>query len=135
MSLGEAANLIASCWTGAAVIALTNPLDCLKQKWQVAQGLGEETSMATFTRDLLHRQGLWRGLWRPGMITNTAACTVTAGTRLGIYPRLRDGLSSTNGSVAGKVASGFVGGALGYVAAAPLFFATRVAHVSEDSFP
>ena len=31
----QMANLLASSVTGAVVIAITNPLDCLKQRWQV----------------------------------------------------------------------------------------------------
>ena len=30
-------NVGASCITGATVIAITNPLDCLKQRWQVSR--------------------------------------------------------------------------------------------------
>ena len=132
---GEAANILASCWTGAVVIALTNPLDCLKQRWQVAQMATEpnsSSSMRSFTTRLLQTQGLWVGLWKPGLITNCAACTVTVGTRLGLYPHLRQELNARGAGVTGKFGSGLLGGALGYVCAAPLFFATRVAHAAAN---
>ena len=46
----RAAELGASCFTGALVIAITNPLDCLKQRWQVAPpGL----TLFSFTQSLL----------------------------------------------------------------------------------
>jgi hypothetical protein len=36
----RASEIGASCVTGAAVIAITNPLDCLKQRWQVILAVG-----------------------------------------------------------------------------------------------
>ena len=118
-------NVGASCITGATVIAITNPLDCLKQRWQVSQASG---SILGFTRDLIRAEGLFRGLWLPGMFTNCMACTISVGTRIGLYPQLRDRLSlSTGHGTKSMFISGLAGGALGYVMASPLFFATRVA--------
>ena len=78
------ANIGASCLTGSAVIALTNPLDCLKSRYQVAPQSGG--GVAAFARALVAGDGLWRGLWRPGLATNVCACTISVGTRIGLYP-------------------------------------------------
>ena len=122
----DACNIVASCFTGATVIAITNPLDCLKQRWQVAQ-----TSTGTplsFAREIVRAEGVWCGLWYPGLLSNCLACTMSVGTRIGLYPRLRDSFSAgKSGSTFGMFASGLAGGALGYIVSAPFFFASRVA--------
>jgi len=124
----QRANVAASCFTGAAVIALTNPLDCLKNRLQVADAPG----VVAFGRDLVRRDGgLVRALWLPGLATNCAACTISVGTRLGLYPALRDALPGER-SGAAMLGSGLAGGACGYAVAAPFFHATRVAHVADD---
>jgi hypothetical protein len=117
-------NVAASCVTGATVIAITNPLDCLKQRWQISRS---PQTFLSFTSDILRCEGLFRGLWLHGLATNCIACTVSVGCRIGLYPLLRDALSSGgHASPAAMFASGLAGGALGYVTAAPFFFASRV---------
>ena len=125
------ANIGASCLTGSAVIALTNPLDCLKSRYQVAPQSGG--GVAAFARALVSGDGLWRGLWRPGLATNVCACTISVGTRIGLYPTLRDAFAPAEArrSPLFMYASGLAGGALGYSVAAPFFYATRVAHVRD----
>ncbi len=121
-------NVAASCITGAMVIAVTNPLDCLKQRWQISRSPQTFTS---FTFEILRSEGLFRGLWQHGLATNCLACTISVGCRIGVYPLLRDALSDCSaGAVvapSAMFASGLAGGALGYLAAAPFFFASRVA--------
>ena len=123
----SALNVGASCFAGAAVIGLTNPLDCLKQRWQVAR-----TALPSFAfvKEIVATEGLFRGLWRPGLVTNCLACTISVGTRIGLYPSLRDKLTvmTSEPTRTSMFISGLAGGALGYIVAAPLFFATRVAH-------
>ena len=80
------ANVGASAATGGVVIALTNPLDCLKQRVQVrAAG----PALLAHSSRIVATEGLWRGLWLPGLATNIAACTCSVGTRLGLYARVR----------------------------------------------
>jgi hypothetical protein len=120
-----ARNIAASCVTGATVIAITNPLDCLKQRWQISHS---SQRFPSFVRDILQREGLLRGLWLHGLATNCLACSLSVGCRMGLYPLLRDALSPQGTAApAAMFASGLAGGALGYVAAAPFFFASRVA--------
>eukprot|EP00928_Gymnodinium_smaydae_P040475 TRINITY_DN27451_c0_g2_i1.p1 TRINITY_DN27451_c0_g2~~TRINITY_DN27451_c0_g2_i1.p1 ORF type:complete len:328 (-),score=42.62 TRINITY_DN27451_c0_g2_i1:561-1511(-) len=128
--LRRAAELACSCFTGAAVIIITNPLDCLKVRWQIEKPGG--ASLMSFARDIIRAEGLLAGLWKPGVVSNACACTVSVGTRLGIYPVLRDALQAqqsqqTQKSGAGMFMSGLLGGALGYTMGQPLFYATRVA--------
>lgn len=126
MPSADACNIAASCFTGATVIAITNPLDCLKQRWQVAQTT-TRTPVA-FALEIVQAEGAWRGLWYPGLLSNCLACTISVGTRIGLYPRLRDSFSSgKSSSTTGMFASGLAGGALGYIVSAPFFFASRVA--------
>lgn len=125
----QRANVAASCFTGAAVIALTNPLDCLKNRYQVADAPG----VVAFGRRIVRRDGgLVRALWLPGLATNCAACTISVGARLGLYPALRDACPGERRSGVAMLGSGLAGGACGYAVAAPLFHATRVAHVADD---
>lgn len=118
---------------GAAVIALTNPLDCLKQRWQV-EPPGGKRSLGAFALSIIRDEGLVRGLWAPGIALNMCACTISVGTRLGMYPMVRDRLqpaASTSRLQRGGVGmflSGLLGGALGYMAGSPFFYAARVAH-------
>ncbi len=129
-SRAEALNLLAACGTGALVIGLLNPLDCVKQRWQVASSREARTTLVAFSRRLVQHEGLWYGLWWPGLVSNCLACSISVGARLGIYPKLRDRLLGAPGAGTGAdrmFFSGLVGGAVGYVAAAPLFYATRVA--------
>jgi hypothetical protein len=119
-----ASNIVASCVTGATVIAITNPLDCLKQRWQLIRS---PQTFPSFVSDILRSEGLLRGLWRHGLATNCLACTVSVGCRIGLYPMLRDALSPAGFvSTSAMFASGLAGGALGYIFAAPFFFASRV---------
>ena len=64
---------------------------------------------------------------------SVCACTISVGTRIGLYPTLRDSLAPAEArrSPLFMYASGLAGGALGYSVAAPFFYATRVAHVRD----
>mmetsp|Transcript_21327 Transcript_21327/g.68790 ORF Transcript_21327/g.68790 Transcript_21327/m.68790 type:complete len:311 (-) Transcript_21327:75-1007(-) len=124
-SAPSAPELGASCLTGAIVIAVTNPLDSVKQRWQIRQC--NSAALGSFTLDIVRSEGVWSGLWKPGLATNMLACSISVGTRLGLYPSLRDALSPDGSSGGSRFASGLLGGALGYIASAPLFAASRVA--------
>jgi hypothetical protein len=105
-------NVAASCVTGASVIAITNPLDCLKQRWQISRS---PQTFLSFTSDILRCEGLFRGLWLHGLATNCIACTVSVGCRMGLYPLLRDALSP--GGLASRVAQAEAGLVVGGVLA------------------
>lgn len=133
MPAARTAEISASCFTGAAVIAITNPLDCLKQRWQVLPPGGSQ-SLTAFAKDIVRAEGLLAGLWAPGVTVNMCACTISVGTRLGLYPMLRDAMGSSSSnqpqqrSSIGMFLSGLMGGALGYIIASPFFAVARVTH-------
>ena len=89
-------NAAASSATGAAVIFLTNPLDCLKQRWQVAPTALTTTranaGLLGFGGEIVASEGFVRGLWMPGWAAYCCACSISVGTRLGLYPQLRDAI-------------------------------------------
>lgn len=117
----------ASCFTGAATMMLTNPLDCLKQRWQVAP-MQSQRSLGAFTREILLSEGIFTGLWFPGLTTNVMACSISVGVRLGFYPMLRDALQpDQQRSGFSMFTSGLLGGALAYIISSPFFAASRVA--------
>ena len=122
-------DIIASLFTGAAVILLTNPLDTVKNRYQVAK---TRSGVLAFGAAEIKRLGLLRALWFPGLATNACACTMTVGVRIGLYPSLRDAIAPDAKTPGAMAASGLLGGALGYTLAAPFFHATRLAQVSED---
>lgn len=122
-------DIVASMFTGTAVILLTNPLDTVKNRYQVAN---TRIGMFAFGAAEIKRLGLLRALWLPGLATNCCACTMTCGVRIGLYPSLRDAIAPDAKTPGAMALTGLIGGALGYTLAAPFFHATRLAHVRED---
>ena len=125
-------NLVASSATGATVMALTNPLDTLKARWQVLpQGQLAVPSTSALAKLVVREEGFVRGLWAPALGTNMLACSLAVGARLGFYPHIRDALCGRD--AAGAVdkqahrmfASGLMAGAVGYLVANPLFLVTK----------
>lgn len=128
------ANLIASTATGGITMSLTNPLDTLKSRWQVARGsAGAPQTLAGFSRTLVSQEGIWGGLWRPGLGPNVGAMACAVGCRTGFYQLVRDSLGAlqawatgTPQESAGKIGAGgmfvagLVPGMLGYFIASPL---------------
>lgn len=110
-----AANIGASGLTGFAVMVATNPLDTIKQRFQI--GAGGSSSLATFFSRIVKEEGFYRGLWKPGVLTNACCCTVTVGIRMGFYPFFRDSWGDM------PVLAGLASGGAGYFCAAPLFHA------------
>lgn len=64
-----------------------------------------------------------RGLWYPAICTNAVLCSITVGVRLGIYPTIRDGMTSATGSKGPSVvfSSGLISGACGYFCGSLLY--------------
>jgi len=124
-------NFVASCVTGSSAVALFNPLDCLRVRWQtLPEATVASNSLLGFGRKVVAAEGLWRGLWAPGLFANTLGIGCSTGLRLGLYPAIRDtlaaaGAADDDGKAAGKTASSMVGagllaGALGYWISTPL---------------
>eukprot|EP00439_Symbiodinium_sp_Y106_P013792 s4192_g1.t6 len=103
--------------------AIFNPADCLRIRWQVSVG---ETTFAKFSAELLRKEGLWQGLWRPGLPFNMCAVAVSQGLRMGLYPTARDALqtllpSDGQKSSAAMIGAGLMSGSFAYFTGAPLW--------------
>lgn len=127
-----AANLSASFATGVTTITFTNPVDTLKCRWQVSSS-GPQRSLVGFARAIVTDEGIWRGLWRPGLGPNTLAMGCAIGCRNGFYPTVRDSLGWAQGAVfssaqapaekvgpTGMFVAGLLAGMCGYLIASPL---------------
>jgi hypothetical protein len=83
----------------------------------------DKSGMTKFARDIIKTEGLWKGLWQPGQISNATGIGIGAIGRVALYPHVRDALLSSGGYKDGQkpafimYGSGFISGALGYLAA------------------
>eukprot|EP00928_Gymnodinium_smaydae_P044583 TRINITY_DN29725_c0_g1_i1.p1 TRINITY_DN29725_c0_g1~~TRINITY_DN29725_c0_g1_i1.p1 ORF type:complete len:338 (+),score=52.41 TRINITY_DN29725_c0_g1_i1:47-1015(+) len=117
------ANLIASAATGGSIMLVTNPLDTLRCRWQVSDVAGQ--TLPRFLASLVRSEGLWTGLWRPGLPPNVVALSLAIGGRNGFYPSFRDGIGALQGSgekvgPQGMFVAGLLAGMAGYFVASPL---------------
>jgi len=130
------ANLLASCGTGIFSISISNPINTFKIRWQVV-GATSTTSngptMFGMVRRVLAEEGVWRGLWRPGLAPGLVGSVASIGLRYGLYPTIRDTTSwaldtkSSKIGPAGMFASGLASGMIGYFLASPfLMIMTQV---------
>jgi len=69
-------NMVASAGTVSLAVAVFNPLDCLRIRWQVAE---TDLRFSVYARRLIVQEGLVRGLWRPGLVANIAGSAVCRG--------------------------------------------------------
>jgi len=118
------ANMLASFSTGVTIISFTNPVDTLKCRWQVADRIVGQTFRG-FSGQVMAQEGLWRGLWAPGLGPNQLAMGCAIGGRNGFYPLIRDGLATLTGTEGkigpgGMFAAGLFSGMAGYMVASPL---------------
>ena len=107
-------NTAAAGAAGACQCALFNPLDCLRIRWQVADG-GAST-MTEFASKIVLEEGWWGGLHRPGLFTNMLGVALSQGLRMGLYPSVRDAVAE-GGSVRPDlmVLSGLLSGSFAYL--------------------
>ena len=128
-------NLAASSFTGGTTMLASNWLDCLRIRWQMARGdaatYGARSPQA-FLVAVVRREGLWRGLWRHALLTNCLACVGSMGTRIGLYPYVRDLFGAKQGGGVGggarMFAAGLAAGACGYATWYPLFMVKTTLH-------
>ena len=116
-----AAGLGAAGFAGGLSVAIMNPLDTLKVRYQVATAPG---GMRGFAGQILRREGLWRGLWLPGVNANFWGIGVSSVGRVGCYPYVRDGLlKAVDGEKNAGVmfVAGLLAGAVGYLVSSPVY--------------
>ena len=106
--------MLASSTCAGFVVALFNPLDCLRIRWQIASADVQVKSLGQtrYALQVVSREGLVKGLWAPGVGSNAAACFLARGIGLGAYPSLRDGLQglTAGGGDADATANAHTGG-------------------------
>eukprot|EP00808_Paulinella_micropora_P006681 g52247.t1 len=136
-------NMIAGGCTTALCVALLNPLDVMRVRWQTlpppqisAGSLQRPTSLLQLASETLSREGLWR-IYRCGLGVTVASVTVSSGLRLGLYPSVRDSLVVLRGGASTKRPlemwfAGFLSGALGFFLATP-FFAAKIRSQATDA--
>jgi hypothetical protein len=67
-----------------------NPLDCVRVRWQTATSdAANAKTIRRFVGQVIEKEGLWRGLWRPALGTNAAAVCTCNSLRFAWYPRNR----------------------------------------------
>lgn len=112
--------------------ALYNPLDCLRVRWQVAPKSDPKVGQGLFRYglDIVKNEGLYHGLWKPGLGANAAGMGMSAAIRFGYYETVRDALinmasssktSEDRSSKAGAhmVLAGLVCGSVAYGVSTP----------------
>ncbi|CAK0880513.1 unnamed protein product [Prorocentrum cordatum] len=102
-------NTVAGTLTGATTICLTQPLDTLRCRWQVASG----QTLVSLARGIVADEGLWGGLWRPGFGPNVLGMAIAVGGRNGFYPTARD-------AITWLTSASLVSGMASYLLASPL---------------
>jgi len=116
-----AAGLGAAGFAGGLSVAIMNPLDTLKVRYQVAT---EPGAMRGFAGQIVRQEGLWRGLWLPGVNANFWGIGVSSVGRVGCYPYVRDGLlKAVDGEKNAGVmfVAGLLAGAVGYLVSSPVY--------------
>lgn len=118
------ANMLAGALCTSFSVAVWNPLDTLRIRWQVlaASERAAHGGLVDFARTVVAREGLVRGLWTPGCVAHSTSVFLSSGIRLGFYPTLRDAFAGEGGKHAGHMwLAGFSAGAVGFFLANPLF--------------
>ena len=89
-----AMNFWCSASVGGSMNLLLNPMDTLKVRWQISSAMGHGAKgLRAFLPKLLKSEGLWKGLWTPGLGANGLFTFTVMGAKLGTYPLARDSLS------------------------------------------
>ncbi|GBG30226.1 Mitochondrial substrate carrier family protein ucpB [Hondaea fermentalgiana] len=115
-------NILAGSSCTAFSVAVFNPLDTVRIRWQVATAEDRALGIRGFARKVVANEGFVRGFWVPGCVAHSSAVAVSSGMRLGFYPTLRDLLAGDKDKSAFHMwLAGFSAGAVGFTIANPLF--------------
>jgi len=99
-----------------------------------------KVGLISFASNIVRSEGIWRGLWKPGLTANVCGMSGAAAIRLGYYETVRDSLSSigTSNSANHRNTSshpktgvtmfmaGLVCGSVAFLATAPFHFLKTV---------
>lgn len=100
--------------------SLYNPLDCLRVRWQVLSPNRPGETILSFGVNIVRKEGLLDGLWRPGLAANALGMGLSSSIRFGCYEPVRNMLMADNEkSYQHMVLAGLVTGSVGYVVTTP----------------
>ena len=85
-------NMLAGGTCAGLVTCVGNPLDALRVRWQVHTP-GKDETIWRFGKHIVQKEGLVRGLWRPGIAANAIAIGLSSSIGYGFYPVVRDEVS------------------------------------------
>ena len=115
-------NIIASSSCVALSVAIFNPLDCLRIRWQVSKN----SNFNNYLNNIIKNEGIINGLWKPGFSSNVIASGISRGIGIGLYPYIRNKISTKKTKMS-IFSAGLISGALGYGISNPLWIIkTRV---------
>jgi len=121
------------CSMTAGLIAglATNPLECVRVRWQVVAlsapcgaAAGADGGLLQFGARIVRTEGLIRGLWRPGLTGWMASFGGAFGVRMGVYEYVRYALEQGTGmqrSAKTAFAAGLLTGGLSNGTCCPFF--------------
>lgn len=122
MALEFIAGCVSAGAAGGLAVALMNPLDTLKVRFQVTT---TSSSMRQFAAEIIAKEGLVGGLYAPGVAANFWGIGISSMGRVGCYPYVRDSLlrsvGATEKNASVMMAAGLLAGAAGYLASSPVF--------------
>lgn len=119
-------NGLAGGSSAAVAVALLNPLDTLKTRWQTRPQTTSWSNMNEFGRQIVKTEGGFvRAMWMPGLLANSTSILVSTSTRMGLYPLFRNALVSGSGakekSAWQMFSAGLLAGACGYFLGSPMY--------------
>lgn len=128
-----ALNMAASGIVGSSCVGLLNPLDTVRIRFQ-SSTTTLPGGIRAFARNIILKEGVWRGLWLPGLGANMTAICLSTGFRLGMYPTIRDQITSSFGQTEKNALimwlSGLIPGFFSYGAITPLYLVKTHMQVS-----
>ena len=126
---------VAAFVASGVTCAIYHPLDCLRVRWQLIPKNSPVVSSGflRFGINIVSKEGLFQGLWKPGLHSNVTGMALSASIRFGCYEIIRDSLamidsrerpqgikSNMNHKSAFQMCvAGILCGALGYGTATP----------------
>jgi dicarboxylate transporter 10 len=109
---------LAAATASAVASGLFNPLDSLRVRWQV-QPHSVNITILQFGQNILEKEGLIHGLWRPGLAANISGMAIASGIRFGNYEYVRNAMGSDKKTWHMAVA-GLLCGGVAYAVTTPL---------------
>ena len=83
-------NGLAGGSSAAVAVALLNPLDTIKTRWQTRpQGTAVGSMHELGVQIVRAEGGLVRAMWLPGLVANASSILISTSTRMGLYPLFR----------------------------------------------